>query len=173
MSDEKSEDQTDHPVDDRTDPGADEQADDDLLQELRELVARTDAVPRELLVAAKAAYVWHTIDAELAALVQDSVVDHGQMALVRGTTAPEIRTFEASGVTLEVETIGEGRELRLLGQVVPPGAGQVEVRQPGGVARTVEVDDLGRFEVGALRPGAVSLHCRAGGATVDTDWFLA
>ncbi|MEA2826361.1 MAG: hypothetical protein QOG43_800 [Actinomycetota bacterium] len=147
--------------------------DDDLLQELRTIVGRIDPTPPELVAAARSGFIWRTIDAELAQLTSDSVLDADRMAAVRGVAAPELLTFESAGLTVEVETAAGPDGVRLLGQLVPARAGSVEVRHGGGSV-TVDVDDMGRFTAAGLEPGPVSLSCRTvvGGLRVDTDWFL-
>ena len=148
------------------------EADDDLLlEELRAAVNRLDPVPPEMLAAARSAFVWRTIDAELAQLAHDSVLDE-ELVVTRGVAAPALLTFEAPGLSVEVETISTARGWRLLGQLVPGQPGQVEIRHPDGVT-SVMVDDMGRFAAGGPNRGPVSLRCMASEATVDTDWFLA
>ena len=55
-----------------------------------------------MLAAARAAIGWRTIDAELAELIADSAVDEPAL-LVRGTAQPRTLTFEAPGLTIEIE----------------------------------------------------------------------
>ena len=144
--------------------------DDILLAELRGAVNRIDPVPPEMMAAARSSFIWRTIDAELAQLAHDSVLDD-QPALTRGVAAPALLSFESAGLTVEVETVRDDGGCRLLGQLVPAQAGTVEIRHPGG-STSVAVDDLGRFAADGLPSGPVSLRCRAGDASVDTDWFL-
>jgi hypothetical protein len=166
------------PTDDRTiapdgsDADAGDAQDDVLLAELRELVSRVDPLSPDMVAAARASFAWRTIDAELAQLAHDTVVDADRMALVRGAGVPELRTFEAPGLTVEVETVAVAGGVRLLGQLVPAQPGQVEIRHPGGTV-TVDADEMGRFAAEGLPPGPVSLRCGAGATAVDTDWFLA
>jgi hypothetical protein len=144
-----------------------------LLRELRAIVSRIDPTPPEMVAAAKSGFIWRTLDAELAQLTSDSVLDADRMAAVRGVAAPELLTFEAAGLTVEVETAAGPDGVRLLGQLVPPQAGSVEVRHTGGTV-TVDADDMGRFTAAGLQAGPVSLSCRtaADGLHVATDWFL-
>ena len=157
-----------------SDPDASDRGEEDLLQELRAIVSRIDPTPPEMVAAAKSGFIWRTLDAELAQLTSDSVLDADRMAAVRGVAAPELLTFEAAGLTVEVETAAGPDGVRLLGQLVPPQAGSVEVRHTGGTV-TVDADDMGRFTAAGLQAGPVSLRCRtaAGGLHVATDWFLA
>jgi hypothetical protein len=148
--------------------------DDELLQELRAVVSRIDPTPPEVVAAARAGFIWRTIDAELAELTSDSVLDADRMAAVRGVAAPELLTFESAGLKVEVETTTGADGVRLLGQLVPAQPGSIEVRHGGGTV-TVDADDMGRFTAPGLEPGPLSLSCRtaAGALRVDTDWFLA
>lgn len=148
-------------------------ADDAVLAELRGLGARLDPVPPEALAAARSAIAWRTMDAELAKLTADTSVEEA-MAGVRGTAAPTLLTFESPDLTVELEVLESegGGPRRLLGQLVPPTAGTVEVRHAAGTVR-VEADEVGRFSAGDIAPGPVSLRCEARGRVIETDWFLA
>ena len=149
-----------------------ETPDDFLTEELRALGAEVDPVPARVLAAARGSFTWRTIDAELAALAYDSAVDAEHHALVRGGSEPRLLTFESDGLTVEVEVTEVGDRRRLIGQLVPPAPGVVEVRHPGGVV-SVEADEVGRFTAEPIEPGPVSLRCRRTGdgeGTVATEW---
>lgn len=155
-------------------PDRDDAQDAALLGELRRLSVMTDPVPAGAVAAARSAFAWRTMDAELAELTADTSVDALAVG-VRGTSGPAILTFDAPGLTVEVEVVevaGDGAGRRLIGQLVPPASGTVEVRHKAGVA-TVEVDEAGRFSADGLVAGPVSLRCSAGATVVETDWFLA
>ena len=145
----------------------------DLEEELRRAVAQVDSVPPALIEAAVGAFAWRTIDADLAELVFDSLVDHDEAALVRGTRHGRMLSFRASTLTIDVEVTSEGDSRMLLGQLVPPRSATVDIRQGDSVI-TIEADELGRFRAGPLRAGPTSLRCRVGGVTLQpsiaTDW---
>lgn len=151
-------------------PGTDA-ADDTVLAELRRLTEFLDPVPAEAVAAARSAIAWRTMDAELAELTADTSVD-SQLAGVRSATAPTILTFDAPDLTVEVEVLEDARGRRLLGQLVPPGPGEVEVRHGGG-SSAVAADEMGRFSAQSISSGPVSLRCQMGTRVVETDWFLA
>jgi hypothetical protein len=151
-------------------------ADDDiLLDELRRVFAAIDPIPEPVQIAARAAIEWRTIDAELAALVSDSIVDEPELA-VRGTATPRLLTFEARDLTIEVEAEPAGDEtLRLVGQIVPPQTAQIAVRYGHELVATW-ADERGRFIAGGVDPGWVSLRCHLGGESgegrlVETAWL--
>ncbi len=155
----------------------DEPDDTELEEELRLAAARFDPVPPGLILAAVDAFTWRTIDAELAELVFDSLIDHDDLAVVRGSPQDRMLSFQASGLTIEVEITGTGASRRLIGQLVPPQPASVAVQAPGGGPSGVRAlaDELGRFSADSLPAGPVSLHCRLGaetaGHSVVTDWI--
>lgn len=74
-------------------------------------------------------------------------------------------TFTGDAVTIEVELAGE----RLIGQLLPAGPAEIEVRSAERTT-SVSADSLGRFTV-ELGAGPFSLRCRlAPDHTVVTDW---
>jgi hypothetical protein len=149
--------------------------DDLLLDELRRVIAAIDPVPESVQIAARAAIEWRTIDAELAALVSDSMVDEPLLA-VRGTAEPRMLTFEAAGLTIELEAEPAGDDtLRIVGQLVPPQRAQIAVLHGDELIAT-HADERGRFVAAGVESGPVSLRCRLDGETgdgwlVETAWL--
>jgi hypothetical protein len=144
-----------------------------LHRDLAALIARLDPVPPEVVRDARAAWELRSVDAELAALVNDSPLGR-PLAGMRAAEGPRSLTFEAPGLIVEVEVAVVGDRRRLTGQLVPPGRATVTVRHGGGAVE-VEADELGRFRADDLAPGAASLRCEpagggAAGGTVVTDW---
>jgi hypothetical protein len=151
-----------------------ELSDDDmqLLIRVGEVYAEIDPVPPHVVEAARAALAWRTIDSELAELVEDTELTPA--AGMRGAVAPRLVTFEAETLTVEVEIAEVGERRRLIGQLVPPSAGEVEIRHAQRT-QVVEADDLGRFSVEGVPPGPISLVCRLRGAAdrpVVTSWVV-
>ncbi|KUN80554.1 hypothetical protein AQJ66_25760 [Streptomyces bungoensis] len=142
--------------------------DGDLLEEeLREAAAVLDPVPPELRRVAMGAYALHDLDAEIAELTFDSLVD----ALpVRGVPqAPRMLTFRAGELTVDVEVTEEG----LIGQVLPPQPARIEVLGGPQTAQPVAVDTLGRFTSDQTPAGPFALRLRTGGTVVVTEWLRA
>jgi len=136
--------------------------DDALLAELGEVLRMYDDQPAGVIEAAKELFTWRTVDAELAALTFDSLLDD-EPAAVRSTgTAPRALTFEADGIAVELE-VESGDTRRLVGQVVPPRPGHVEL-VVGGRTDRVPVDDIGRFVIGLPdEPARIRLRVTVGG----------
>lgn len=126
---------------------------DPMFATLRNVIDRADPVPQAVVDAARAAYTWRTIDAELAELTADSAMT---AAAVRSSSAPRLLTFEGAGVEVEVEVAHTGTTRHLSGQLVPMGPAHITIRWSSGSQDTT-ADDLGRFTVDRVPAGSVSL----------------
>ena len=145
------------------DAGFDADFDDGLLEE--EL--RQAAAVLALLQIAVDAYALHDLDARVAELTFDSLVD---AIPVRGATdVPRMLTFTAGEVTLDVEVTAEG----LMGQVLPPRPARVEVLGGPQATTPLVADDLGRFTTATPPAGPVALRLRTDDDVVVTEWLRA
>ncbi|NGO44102.1 hypothetical protein [Streptomyces ureilyticus] len=150
--------------------GFDEAAADDALEDaLRQAAAILDPVPAELRHIAVEAYALHALrdmDAELAELTFDSVVD---AAPVRGADVPRMLTFSTSALTVDVEVTVEG----MTGQLLPPQPARIEIlgtAQPA-AATTVTADEMGRFLCEGVLTGPFALRLRTDEEVVVTEWL--
>jgi len=139
----------------------------ELEAELRRAVSRFDPPPTELRRAAVESFSWRTVDAELAELVFDSSATD---VVVRSHSAQRLLTFQAGAMSIHLEISRRDRSCALVGQLEPPQPATVRIRRAAG-SIDVEADELGRFRADALPSGPVSLHWRAGGGEVVTDWI--
>ncbi|MGD0701221.1 MAG: hypothetical protein ABSA02_15215 [Trebonia sp.] len=131
--------------------------DEQLLAELRAAVAGRAAVPAAFIAAARSAYAWHHIDAELAQLVYDSQQDAGLSASLRSEAATiRALTFASALFSIEVEVTDEA----LLGQLVPPRAGTVETQTLAGETTGAEIDEIGCFSIEPKPDGQFRLRFR-------------
>ncbi|QBI18770.1 hypothetical protein ER308_03865 [Egibacter rhizosphaerae] len=148
--------------------GADE--DPALAGSLRRAGTAVDPPPPELRDAARAAFAWRDPDSALADLVYDSSDDRDALAGVRGAGASRLLAFEYSEITVEFEVTRGGRGYRIVGHVVPPAPGRVEVRHAQG-SMDLDVDELGHFAAGLLPKGPISVRWTPlDGVTVATEW---
>ncbi|MFI6657663.1 hypothetical protein ACIBL8_19340 [Streptomyces sp. NPDC050523] len=138
----------------------------DLLEEeLRRATAILDPVPPELRQIAVEAFALHDLDAKIAELTFDSVVD---AIPVRGAVdVPRMLTFHAGGVTVDVELSAHG----LMGQVLPPQAAGIEVLNGPVSGSPLETDAMGRFTYGEPPAGPFALRLRTGEGVLVTDWL--
>ncbi|MFI9155049.1 hypothetical protein [Streptomyces sp. NPDC053367] len=140
-----------------------------LEEELRRAAAVLDPVPAELRRLAVEAFVLHDLDARIAELTFDSLVDG---IPVRGAAdPPRMLTFRAGELTVDVEVSEEG----LMGQVLPPQPAGVEVLGGAHPAAptALAADDMGRFTSALTPSGPFALRLRAGGQVVVTEWLRA
>ncbi|MEU3782367.1 hypothetical protein [Streptomyces sp900129855] len=149
-------------------PFVDEEFDHDRLEEeLRRAAAVLDPVPAELRRAAIEAYALHDLDARIAELTFDSLVD---AIPVRGAEdVPRMLTFHTGGLTVDVEVSGEG----LMGQLMPPQPASIEVLHGPRAGAALTADDMGRFACAAPPTGPFALRLRTGGEVVVTEWLRA
>jgi hypothetical protein len=143
--------------------------DEELLTVLRQALAERQAVPPEFVEAARNAFAWHNIDAELAELTYDSSRDAEPAPSTRAETA-SIRalTFTSAHLTIELEVTHDS----LLGQIVPAQPGTIKVQLRDGAESTVSADEIGRFTIRPMPAGTFRLHCRtAADADALTSWI--
>ncbi|MXM64479.1 hypothetical protein GR925_13730 [Streptomyces sp. HUCO-GS316] len=138
-----------------------------LEEELRRAAAILDPVPAELRQIAVEAFALHDLDARIAELTFDSVVD---AIPVRGATSvPRMLTFHSGDVTVDVEVSTQG----LLGQVLPPQSASIEVLSGPQAALPLVADDMGRFTSDVSPAGPFALRLRTAGEVVVTEWLRA
>jgi hypothetical protein len=143
---------------------------DELFEELRSVLRRTDPVPAEVTDFAKTALGWRRLDTELAELLEDSVLASESAALARGVAAIRSLTFRSDALTIDVEV----QPGMLLGQLAPPPASAtVELQtENGAVAATAVSDKLGRFRLAVEGEGRFRLRVlRPDAPAVETSWF--
>ena len=143
--------------------------DERLLTALGEAIKASQAVPSWFVETGKNAFAWHNIDAELAQLTYDSQREPREAAVMRSETA-WIRslTFTSRHLTVELEVT----ENSLLGQIIPPRPGALEIHTRAGEISTTEVDEIGCFAVDPIPDSPFRLRCHtADGTDVLTGWI--
>jgi len=144
--------------------------DNELIEELRAVLRRTDPVPAEVTDFANAALGWRRLDAQLAELLEDSALESESAALARGAAGLRALTFRSDELAIDVEV----QPGMMLGQLAPPPAGAtIELQlENGDVAATTESDSLGRFRFALAGDGRFRLRIlRRGASAVETSWF--
>jgi hypothetical protein len=143
--------------------------DEAVLAALRRALRARDAVPPEFVEAAKNAFAWHNIDAELAQLTHDSTRDSAHVPGMRAEDA-SIRalTFTSAHLAIELEV---GRD-SLLGQIIPAQAGMIKIQLYAGAETAHPADEIGCFSIQPIPSGPFRLHCRtAAGLEALTGWI--
>jgi len=146
--------------------------DDELMALLGEALADETAVSERRRTAARAAFTWRAVDAELAQLLHDSALEAGA-AVRSGADGPRTLSFGHRGLTLEVEVDGE----ELLGQVIgagdaasAAGPATVMLERPEADALTTEADAGGFFRLAPVAAGPVRFVVEQGGSSLTTPW---
>ena len=140
--------------------------DDALLEDLRRAVRHAGEPTPAMKAAGQAAWSWATVDAELAALTHDSLVE--EAVGVRGApSGTRDLVFEGTELSVELEQDPEC----LIGQLVPPTTGEVTLLHPGGELARTDVDEFGRFRFDRSVSGLVRLRCSTPSGVVITDWM--
>jgi hypothetical protein len=142
----------------------DDMTEDQLLAELREAVAEADQVTDRQREAARAAFTWRTVDAELAELLHDSALES---TAVRGADdAARTLSFVSGPITLEVEIDGD----TVMGQVVGAAAESVLLQRSIADDYPLPVDPSGFFRIEGVAPGPVRFVVQAGDWTLTSPW---
>jgi hypothetical protein len=144
--------------------------DDQLTAVAAEALGEVRAVPDGFVAAGIAAYAWHNIDAEIAALTYDSAAEDGQRLAVTRAERATLRdlTFTSSRLKLHLRVT----DVALHGQVVPAGESSVELHVKDGPTTSIATDEDGWFTIRPIPIGSFRLYYRtATGAAAITDWF--
>jgi hypothetical protein len=143
--------------------------DDELMEDIRRALATAD-VDESVMSAARGAFAWRTVDADLALaeLAYDSRLD--DLVAVRGPSDGSIRIlhFASGDLAVDIELSPTGIE----GQLIPPRPGQVTMLTPDGPAATVTADEIGCFRFPNPPRGPMRLECVLEAGTFVTEWTV-
>lgn len=147
--------------------------DEPLMAELRAFFAEVDPVPPIVTETAKASLGWRRLDADLAELLSDSALEEETFAGARGGGAPvRAVTFGSGTLTIDIEVHVDDQGRTLLGQLSPPGAGELQIQTTADAPLSAETDQLGRFRVRLPAGGPIRLRVLGGeGHAVETSWI--
>jgi hypothetical protein len=141
--------------------------DERLFEDLAEAVRDTAPFARTIAERAEGALSWRTIDEELlrATLTFDSSLEPAA-----GTRAEPGETrllvFTSTPLSMELEVTHD----EVVGQILPPGAGEIHIETPDGAEYSVSANESGFFELPALPAGEVRLRCDTATGRVVTEW---
>ncbi|MGY1607869.1 MULTISPECIES: hypothetical protein [unclassified Geodermatophilus] len=139
--------------------------DDELLDQLRAAVRGAGTPPPGMAAAGRAAFSWRTLDAELAALTADSLLDRPS-GVRGGAGGPRDLVFEGRELSVEVARDADC----LVGQLVPATPGQVSLLRPDGEVDRTDADEFGRFRFDRAVSGPARLRCTTPAGVLVTDW---
>lgn len=141
-----------------------------LLAALDRALHPVEDVPASFVRAAQDCYLWHGIDAELAALAYDSAVDVAALSHLRAESAPlRALTYETTDLTFELEVTSDG----LAGQLIPPQAGELQLHLRDGQVTVIPATSHGYFRIRPIPNVPFRLCCRFDdGRVVSTDLIV-
>jgi hypothetical protein len=141
--------------------------DQQILNDLSDAIRDAAPLAETLMEYGKGAYAWRSVDQDLllASLSFDSSLERVQERRSdHGDT--RVLTFTASPLSVELEVTPN----RVVGQIIPPGPGEILVQTADGVTFHVEADDVGFFDFPSVPRGQVRLRCDTQAGRLVTDW---
>lgn len=109
------------------------------------------------------------------AALADAAADYDLAVPGSGSSPPwrgdageaRVLVYTAPPLELELEIMSG----RVVGQIVPPGPGQILVETSGAATFQADADDIGFFELSGLPRGSVRLRCETPAGRLVTDWI--
>jgi hypothetical protein len=125
-----------------------------------------EAAPPDTLTEFGSWAYWRAADQDFKALLSFARSSEYVTGLRSGPDDARVLVFTASPLSLELEVISG----RVVGQILPPGPGEVRVEASDGVTFQVEADDTGFFDLPGMPSGPVRLRCDTPNGLLVTDW---
>lgn len=145
-----------------------ERRDHHMLHTLRLGIEALHPEPDNLVDLASGLYALRTLDGELAALAYDSLMDDAVSVRSVGTLT-RILSFESDVAAFEVEV--DERLRTIMGQVVPPTEGRIELQHSDG-SETTDLGAVGSFEFADVPGGPLRLRLIVDGRIISTTGFF-
>jgi hypothetical protein len=140
--------------------------DDFLLRLLGETLDEAEPLPDELVrTVADAAFELRRLDAVLADMIFDSELS---LSGTRGDDTARSLVFSKNGVEVELEIEANGETVHGL---VMPADTTCELETPSGI-RTIEVDDVGRFDLTEVARRFRLILAPPTGSRIATPWVF-
>ena len=111
------------------------------------------------------AFAWRSADQDLASVSFDSSLERVQSLRAEPGHA-RVLIFTTTPLSLELEVMAD----HVVGQIVPPGPGEIVVETPDGAIFRIEADDIGFFDFVGMPRGRVRLRCETPTGRLITDW---
>jgi hypothetical protein len=146
--------------------------DDLLLADLADAVRDVGPLARNLADHAHGVYSWRTVDQDLflASLSFDSSVQPTSQSPSQSRSDPgqaRVLVFDAAPLSVELEVMSD----QVVGQLIPPAAGDILVETETGDTLHLSADERGFFLLMPPLPqGMVRLRCDTPTGRVVTDW---
>lgn len=139
-------------------------SDDELLQELRTALQEAP-VDESVIRAARAAFSWRTVDADIELLCLESGAGLTTGAPVRGS-GQGMLSFHGERRSVEIEIDQAG----ITGLLTPPQPAQVTLVTADGAQATTRADEVGCFTFPPPGHGPLRIECRLDADRFITEW---
>jgi hypothetical protein len=139
-------------------------SDDELEDELRAALQEAP-VDESVIRAARAAFSWRTVDADIELLCLESGAGLTAGAPVRGS-GQGMLSFHGERLSVELEIDQAG----IAGLLAPPQPAQVTLVTADGAQATTRADDVGCFTLPAPGHGPLRIECRLDADRFITEW---
>jgi hypothetical protein len=146
--------------------------DDELLDALAAALDAAEPTPPGVAELGRDAWDARALDAELAELIGDSLVDAGDAVALRADAGPRLLSFASGPTSIELEVSpGPSGALRIDGVLVPVAAAHVTL-EAAEAGRSADAGPDGRFAFAGVAPGVVRLRVEpVAGPPVVSTWF--
>ena len=141
--------------------------DERLFDDLAEAVRATAPLATTITAHAEGALSWRTIDEDLllASLTFDSSLEQASLTRAEASESRAL-VFTSAPLSMELEIMHD----QVVGQILPPSAGEILIETSDGEEFHVSADESGFFELPPLPAGPVRLRCDTATGRVVTDW---
>ena len=141
--------------------------DERLFDDLAEAVRDTAPMARTIAEHAEGALSWRTIDEDLllASLTFDSSLEAAADTRAEASESRAL-VFTSTPLSMELEVMHD----QVVGQILPPSAGEILIETSDGAEYRVNADESGFFELPSLPAGPIRLRCDTATGRVVTDW---
>jgi hypothetical protein len=141
--------------------------DERLFDDLAEAVRATAPLATTITAHAEGALSWRTIDEDLllASLTFDSSLEQASLTRAEASESRAL-VFTSAPLSMELEIMHD----QVVGQILPPSAGEILIETSDGAEYRVNADESGFFELPSLPAGPIRLRCDTATGRVVTDW---
>ena len=150
---------------------------DETLGDLRRAMAAfpqplnldTSSAPGHVVAGARWVHDWATMDAELAALTEDSASSASPSSVRSSATLRQLLfASQSTRITIDIEQGPAGASVT--GRCLPEVAGTVHLAAAGSV-RSVELDEFGTFFIDGVGRGVAMAHVTTSDVTIRLEPF--
>jgi hypothetical protein len=141
--------------------------DERLLRDLAEAMGQVAPLAETVAEQGMAAFSWRNVDQDLllAGLYSDSSMQPVTNSRAESGST-RVLVFGTSPLSVELEVTAN----QILGQIMPPDIGEIQLETADGTTLHITADDLGFFVAPPLTGKLVRLRCDTAAGRLITEW---